>query len=104
MPLLFSYGTLQQEDVQQSTLGRRLNGQKDELLEFEQSSVKSGQTQHANVTFNGNKQSRLPGMRFEINDAELAKIDAYETAFSYERVLALLASGRRAWVYRHVSR
>ena len=96
MPLLFSYGTLQREDVQMSTLGRRLNGQKDELLEFEQSS--SGE--HANVTFNGNEHSRVPGMLFEVTDAELAKIDAYEIAFSYERVVAALASGRQAWVYR----
>ncbi len=35
MPLLFSYGTLQQEDVQLSTFGRLLQGQRDELLGFE---------------------------------------------------------------------
>jgi hypothetical protein len=40
-------------------------------------------------------------MVFEITDAELACIDEYETAFSYERMTALLASGRRAWVYFH---
>ena len=42
MPLLFSYGTLQQEDVQLATFGRLLQGQKDELLGFEQSLVRSG--------------------------------------------------------------
>jgi gamma-glutamylcyclotransferase (GGCT)/AIG2-like uncharacterized protein YtfP len=100
MPLLFSYGTLQREDVQMSTLGRLLNGQRDELVAFEQSSV----AEHANVTFNGNENSRVPGMVFEISDTELAKIDAYEIAFSYVRVVAALASGRQAWVYRHESR
>ena len=39
MPLLFSYGTLQQDDVQLSTFGRRLQGQRDELPGFEPSSV-----------------------------------------------------------------
>ena len=39
MPLLFSYGTLQQEHVQVSTFGRRLQGQRDELLGFEPSLV-----------------------------------------------------------------
>jgi hypothetical protein len=40
MPLLFSYGTLQQENVQLSTFGRLLQGQRDELLGFEQSLVR----------------------------------------------------------------
>jgi len=78
MPLLFSYGTLQQESVQLSTLGRRLNGQRDELPGFEQSLVRIedpqvvaaiGMTHHANVKFNRNEDSRLPGMVFEIAKA-----------------------------------
>ena len=113
MPLLFSYGTLQQENVQLSTLGRRLSGQPDELLGFEESSVKiedpqvvatTGKTHHANVKFNGHENSRVPGTVFEITDAELASVDEYEAAFSYERVAAMLASGRQAWVYVHGQR
>jgi gamma-glutamyl AIG2-like cyclotransferase len=108
MPLLFSYGTLQQENVQLSTFGRRLDGQRDELPRFEPSLVRIedpqivatiGRTHHANVKFNGNEKSRVPGMVFEIADAELASVDEYEVAFSYERIAAMLASGRRAWVY-----
>ena len=97
MSLLFSYGTLQQENVQLLTFGRRLNGQRDDLVGFEQSSV----THHANVTFNGGDDSHVPGMVFEITDAELARVDTYEAAFLYERVAAMLASGRQAWVYVH---
>lgn len=108
MPLLFSYGTLQQQDVQRSTLGRHLGGQPDALVRFEQSSVRIedpemaaaiGKTHHANVTFNGKDDSRVPGMLFEVTDAELAKIDAYEAPFFYQRVEAKLVSGRQAWVY-----
>ena len=110
MPLLFSYGTLQQEDVQLSTFGRRLTGQRDELLQYEPSSVRIddphvaatiGKTHHANVTFTGNADRRVPGMVFEITDAELASVDQYEAAFLYTRVAAMLASGRQAWVYVH---
>jgi hypothetical protein len=110
MPLLFSYGTLQQEGVQRSTLGRRLDGQRDALPGFEPSLVRiedphavaaGGKTHHANVEFNGNQDSRVPGMVFEITDAELARVDEYERAFLYRRVAATLASGRRAWVYVH---
>jgi hypothetical protein len=110
VPLLFSYGTLQQEDVQRSTFGRELNGQRDELPRCEPSSVRiedprtvaeTGKTHHANVTFNGDEGSRVPGRVFEITDAELASADEYEGAFGYERVAATLASGRQAWVYVH---
>jgi gamma-glutamylcyclotransferase (GGCT)/AIG2-like uncharacterized protein YtfP len=99
MPLLFAYGTLQQESVQLSTFGRRLNGQRDELRRFGQSSVTIGETQHKNVEFNGDEDSRVPGMVFEISDDELASVDEYEAAFSYQRILGTLASGRQAWVY-----
>lgn len=101
MPLLFSYGNLQQENVQLSTFGRRLQGQRDELPGFEPSLVKAG---HANARFNGNEASRVPGMVFEITDAELASADEYEAAFVYKRIAAMLASGRRAWVYVHADR
>lgn len=110
MPLLFSYGSLQQDDVQRSTFGRLLHGQADELAGYEPSLVliddpevvaRVGRTHHANVTFNGNDASRVAGMVFEITDAELADVDAYEIAFSYRRVAARLGSGRQAWVYVH---
>ena len=108
MPLLFSYGTLQQEDVQMSTFGRRLTGQRDELLAFEPSLVtiddpevaaRLGRTHHDNVTFNGNEQSSVIGTVFEITDAELASADEFEAAFFYKRITATLASGKQAWVY-----
>ena len=108
MPLLFSYGTLQQENVHLSTFGRLLQGQRDELLGFEQSSVRiadpqvvatSGKTHHANVTFNGRNDSRVSGTVFEITDAELAAADQYEQLAACKRVAAILASGKHAWVY-----
>ena len=40
-----------------------------------------GKTHDANVMFNGNEDSRLCDMVFEITGAELASIDEYETAF-----------------------
>ena len=108
MPLLFSYGTLQQDSVQLSTFGRLLEGQKDELPGFEPSFVKiedsqvvalSGKTHHANATYNGRQDSRVNGTVFEITDAELAAADQYEQLAAYKRIPATLASGKRAWVY-----
>ena len=108
MPLLFSYGTLQQPGVQLSTFGRRLEGYKDELPGFEPSLVRiedpqvvaaSGKTHHANVAFNGRNDSRVRGTVFEITDVELAAADQYEQLAAYKRVAVTLVSGKLAWVY-----
>ncbi|MEJ1972153.1 MAG: gamma-glutamylcyclotransferase family protein [Lacunisphaera sp.] len=107
MPLLFSYGTLQQENVQLKTFGRPLGGVGDELLGFGQGLLRiedpevvatSGKTHHPILTFDGRRTSRIPGTVFEITDAELAAADRYEVA-AYKRIEASLASGRKAWVY-----
>jgi hypothetical protein len=108
--LLFSYGTLQQDDVQFAAFGRRLEGHRDELVGFEPTLVKIedsalaakvGKTHHANASRTDDAQSRVAGMTFEVSDAELAGVDAYERRFDYARIQAKLASGRTAWVYVH---
>jgi gamma-glutamylcyclotransferase (GGCT)/AIG2-like uncharacterized protein YtfP len=107
MPLLFSYGTLQQEAVQLSTFGRLLRGEPDELIGFERSLLRiddpdfvatSGTAYHAIVKFNGRSDSRVSGMVFEVTENELARADEYEPD-GYTRMTAMLASGKRAWVY-----
>ena len=107
MPWLFSYGTLQQPAVQRSTFGRLLDGHPDELVGFEQGIFRiedpafvatSGKADHAIVTFNGRKDSRVRGMVFEVTDAELEQADGYEPA-GYQRVATRLASRKEAWVY-----
>jgi hypothetical protein len=110
MPLLFSYGTLQQEDVQLSTFGRRLTGHADALVGFEAALVRiedrpvgasAGRTHHANAAFTGNRDHRVSGTAFEVTDAELAAADEYERPAAYIRIDTTLASGARAWVYVH---
>jgi GNAT superfamily N-acetyltransferase len=96
MPLLFSYGSLQQEDVQWSTFGRLLEGEPDELPGFAQS---VGRTGHGNVVFTGREDSRVPGTLYEITEAELAAADAYEQRDQYKRIVVTLLSGRQSWVY-----
>ena len=112
MPLLFSYGTLQQEEVQLSTFGRTLEGEKDLLLGYEPSLVKIadpaiaarlGRTHHDNVTATGDDWSSVQGTVFDVTDEELAKADRFESEFAYKRVSAALASGKQAWVYIHAT-
>ena len=106
MPLIFSHGTLQQENVQLSTF--LLHGRQDTLPGFEPSLSRiedpqvvatSGKTHHKNVTYNGREDSRVFGTVFEITDAELAAADRYEQRAAYIRFAAVLASGTQAWVY-----
>jgi gamma-glutamylcyclotransferase (GGCT)/AIG2-like uncharacterized protein YtfP len=108
MPLLFSYGTLQQEAIQLSTFGRLLRGRRDELPWFAPSSVRiedpqvvaaSGMTHYANVIRTGRNDNRISGTVFEITDMDLVAADQYEEPAGYKRVLATLASGKQAWVY-----
>jgi gamma-glutamylcyclotransferase (GGCT)/AIG2-like uncharacterized protein YtfP len=107
MHLLFSYGTLQQEQVQISTFGRPLNGRPDGIIGYIVTALKitdpkvlhiSGHATHPMIRSTGNVRHRVPGTVFEVTEQELAQADAYEVE-AYERVQAPLESGGRAWVY-----
>ena len=107
MPRLFSYGTLQQDDVQRATFGRLLVGHADVLPGYAQEMVAiddpqvvatSGKTHHPIVRHSGAEGDRVAGTVFGISSAELAQADAYEVD-AYRRVAVTLASGLQAWVY-----
>jgi len=108
MPLVFSYGSLQQEAVQLAVYGRTLRGEPDALVDWACSLIEvpkghkaasTGVTHYANVTFARDCGSRVAGTALELTDAELAASDEYEREAEYVRVMATLASGRRAWLY-----
>ena len=110
MPLLFSYGTLQDERVQVGTFGRKLRGQRDWLPGFERQLVSitnprvvagSGQSHHANARYTGLGEHRVDGTVLDVTEAELTAADAYERTSGYTRISVTLASGARAWVYVH---
>src|SRR5437764_12819350 len=107
MPLLFSYGTLREEAVQLSTFRRRLKGHPDELVGFEQSSLRddepafvaaSGKSDHAVVKFTGRNESRVAGTAFEVPHEELLKADRYQPA-GYKPVSTTLTSGKHDWLH-----
>jgi hypothetical protein len=107
MPLLFSYGPLQGEHVQLTLFGRVLVARKNFLLGFEQTLLRvedadfartSGKTRHAILRPARDAQARIFATALEITEHELEVTDKYEPV-EYRRVIASLASGRRAWVY-----
>jgi gamma-glutamylcyclotransferase (GGCT)/AIG2-like uncharacterized protein YtfP len=108
MPLIFAYGTLQEDHVQLSTFGRLLQGRRDRLPGYEPSLAAiddprvvkaTGKTHHTNVSFTGRPASHVNGVVFEITDAELEAADRYERLASYVRIAATAASGERVWIY-----
>ncbi len=112
MPSLFSYGTLQQEPVQLATFGRALAGGPDALRGYQRDLVpvmnpalvdRYGMTVTDTIAFTGSAQSVVAGTMLEVTDDELARSDAYEAPFGYDRIVVTLMSGRTAWVYRHAS-
>jgi hypothetical protein len=106
---LFSYGTLQLEEVQLETFGRKLDGERDALPEYklvmltitdQEFVIKSGSANHRSLQFTGNSADVVEGVVFEVTRKELEQADAYEPE-GYERVRAQLSSGANAWVFVH---
>jgi hypothetical protein len=104
---LFSYGTLQLQQVQVETLGRTLAGNADALIGFKQTLLEitdpevlkiSGERFHPVVVASSDPTDTVAGTVFWITPEELAAADRYEVS-DYQRVEAKLASGGRAWVY-----
>lgn len=107
MPLLFSYGTLQQREVQQATYGRQLVGTRDVLsgyrlepLVIEDAQVVrlSGKPVHMIARPSGNSADHIAGTCFHLTDDELAATDRYEVD-AYQRAEVVLNSGTAAFVY-----
>ena len=106
---LFSYGTLQLDEVQLETFGRKLDGERDALPEYklvmltitdQEFVIKSGSANHRSLQFTGNSADVVEGVVFKVTRKELEQADAYEPE-GYERVRAQLSSGANAWVFVH---
>jgi gamma-glutamylcyclotransferase (GGCT)/AIG2-like uncharacterized protein YtfP len=107
VPRLFSYGTLQQANVQIETFARLLEGQSDRLPGYRREMVRitdpaviaaSGADHHPIVMETGDAADAVAGTVFEVTEAELAAADDYEVD-DYKRVSVRLTSGLDAWVY-----
>jgi ADP-ribose pyrophosphatase YjhB (NUDIX family) len=111
MPLLFSYGTLQEAATQRATFGRLLPGDEDYLPGYEPTRLRvddpefiaaTGRALHTNLVRTGRADSRLRGTALEVTETELIAADGYEHPSRYRRTQVRLASGREAWIYSYV--
>ncbi|GJL97370.1 MAG: hypothetical protein DHS20C06_11870 [Hyphobacterium sp.] len=103
---LFSYGTLQQENVQLSTFNRLLSGQKDALVGFRLQPLEvtdpaviaaSGTAMHTIAVASPDRSDQIDGTLFLITTDELVHADRYEV--DPVRIETVLKSGRTAYVY-----
>ncbi len=100
--LLFAYGTLQDELVQEQVFGRRLVGNRDSLSGYIISSIElsDGSTSHRYPAALGTglHTDVIQGIAFAVSPNELKLADAYETE-AYCRKQVRLGSGKISWVY-----
>ena len=106
MEQLFSYGTLQQPEVQLATFGRLLGSQPDQLPGYRlaqlaisdaQVVATSGKTHHP-IASRGAAADSVPGAVLAVSAEELRQADGYEVS-DYRRERVTLASGLQAWAY-----
>ena len=106
---LFSYGTLQLENVQLETFGRKLDGKPDTLPGYklvmititdDDFVIKSGTSDHRSLQFTSNSADVIEGTVLKVTRNELEQADSYEPE-GYERVRVQLRSGSTAWVFVH---
>ena len=104
---LFSYGTLQKQQVQINLFGRVLSGSTDTLenykvmpVEIKDASFLAKGEKKAQLTAvpSTDKNDYIKGTVFEVTEEELLHADKYEPA-GYTRIEVLLSSGKKAWLY-----
>jgi Gamma-glutamyl cyclotransferase, AIG2-like len=105
--LLFSYGTLQQPEVQRATFGREVPGRRDAIVGYELDWITitdphviatSGSDRHPILRPTDRADAHVDGVALAISQAELAAADDYEVD-DYRRISVPLRSGATAWVY-----
>ena len=99
---IFSYGTLQDRQIQQELYGRTLSGHQDSLSSYILSTINLPENSLEQNTYfiaeyTGNPNDSIGGFCYEITSAELLITDAYEGA-AYTRKSVRLNSGRACLV------
>ena len=94
---LFTYGTLQNEEVQQAVFRRKLVGDFDALPGY-QLATELVAGRYPLIERGHDDMTKVRGMVFEVSGEELRMADAYEGG-AYKRIKVTLDSGKPAWVF-----
>lgn len=103
--VLFSYGTLQQPEVQLETVGRHLDGWADRVVGYRLEWITVTDPEVVRLSGTDRHPALVPdpggsvaGTAWRLTDRDLAATDAYEVD-DYARIRVDLASDEVAWVY-----
>ncbi|MBQ4913775.1 DUF4286 family protein [Maribacter sp. MMG018] len=94
---LFTYGTLQEKEVQMGVFSRLLGGIDDTLHHHKISEEKVAGL-YPTLEPTGNSKDFIKGKVYTVTEEELKKADLYEGE-AYKREEVVLVSGKKAWVY-----
>ncbi|SIQ12292.1 DUF4286 family protein [Maribacter ulvicola] len=94
---IFTYGTLQEREIQLGIFARPLNGFEDKLPLYAISENKVAD-RYPTLQYTGKEEDAITGQVYTLTHQELQKADIYEGE-AYERIQIQLASGKNAWVY-----
>ena len=97
MHYLFTYGTLQDLSIQKQVFGRTLVGIQDVLNGY-YISLEKIMGRYLVIEKAINKESKIEGIVYELQDNEFLKVDLYEGE-AYKKIKVVLKSGKSAWVY-----
>jgi gamma-glutamylcyclotransferase (GGCT)/AIG2-like uncharacterized protein YtfP len=99
---LFTYGTLQHEDVQENLFGRILDGTPEKLIGYVLKRIEIeeefGIVQYPIIVETKNTDDFIDGFVYEITEKELNQADLYE-GVHYKREEVYLQSNQKAWAY-----
>ena len=99
---LFTYGSLQHEDVQENIFGRILTGTPETLVGYTLKKIQIeeefGIVNYPIIEETHNSEDTINGMVYEISNIELRQADLYE-GVHYKRVEVQLQSNQKAWAY-----
>lgn len=102
MEKLFTYGTLQQDDIQDHIYGRVLSGTNETLVGYIIKEIEIeeefGIVKYPIITPTENSKDTIKGIVYELTLAEIRQTDNYEGSH-YKRVEVELQSNEIVWAY-----
>ncbi|TRX36964.1 gamma-glutamylcyclotransferase [Flavobacterium sp. ZT3R18] len=102
MQKLFTYGTLQNNDIQESLFGRILQGTPETLIGYKLNEIQIeeefGLIQYPIITETQQPEDTISGIVYEITTSDLHQADLYE-GLHYKRVEVHLQSNEKVWAY-----
>ncbi|WP_281239332.1 gamma-glutamylcyclotransferase family protein [Flavobacterium praedii] len=102
MQKLFTYGTLQDTDVQENLFGRILQGTPETLIGYELSEIQIeeefGLVHYPIIMETKDSNDTISGILYEVTMNDLHQADLYEGKH-YKRIEVQLQSNQKAWAY-----